>query len=222
MHSPVIRLAALGISIAGLACATIIPSAGADPAAARVVDATFSCAVKPRAGARRLDVTANAGFRDPAQTRWRWLSYASARNQDWRTFFWLYAGSPPPQGRDGASTLTRWLGVDPQLCKRSSAAVGLSPRALQGGSASVFQSSDVYECPSSPAVLLRVRAEFAKPAVLRAQQLNQRRWLMSTAGTPVVKGSVAIIASTRKPIAYATVSEAGKATLFTAPSCVPD
>jgi hypothetical protein len=208
---------------AAVALAGLLPSAGADSAAARVVDSTFACAVKLRAGARIIEPSAWSGFSDPARkAQWKWLPYADVGGRDLIAYVFMYAGAPPPVPEIGASSINRWLGVDAASCKPSQARIRLGTVGLEGGLASQLQYSDEYECPSPSSVLVRLRAEFRTPVTLRIQRLYQGRWFTTSTKAPVRQGAFAVATLTGKPLAYATVSESGKARLFTARSCVPD
>lgn len=198
-------------------------AAHAEPDASRVIDRTFVCAVKLRAGARRIEAQAWSGFRDPVQQpRWKWLPRADLGAPDVDSFVWMSAGAPPPKPDQGAGPITRWLGVYGPLCKLTNENVALSSGGLEGGAASQLQYSDEYECPTPARILIRVRATFDKPVTFAAQRFNGRPWYTGTAGAPVEEGVFAVATEAGKPLVFATVSETGKASLFVARRCTPE
>jgi hypothetical protein len=75
-----------------------------------------------------------------------------------------------------------------------------------------------YECRGSASVIVRLRAETELQTTLKRER-RYREIVYTTSDRAVVKrGELAV----GKPLAYASVSETGTATLFTARSCVPD
>jgi len=215
----------VSLAVSGVAAVALFvqPAAPAQPGASRIIDRTFVCAVKLRAGARIIEPSAWSGFRDPERNaQWKWLPYSDVGGRDLIAYIFMYADAPPPVPEIAASSLTRWLGVDAVPCKPSQARIPLGARGLEGGLASQLQYSAEYDCPSPTAVLVRLRAEFRTPVALRIQRLYQGRWFTTSTKAPVRQGAFAVATLTGKPLAYATVSESGKARLFTARSCVPD
>lgn len=227
------KLVRLVAALAALALAGAL-SAGADSTSdprvsataegerqtSRVVDRTFVCGVKLRAGDRRIEPSAWSGFRDGG--RWEWLPRADVGGRDIISFVSIAAGSPAPSAGPTTPPTTRWVSVDARPCKPSSARVSLSRRGLNGGQASQFQNSDEYECPAPSRILVRMRADFESPVGFRAQSLYQGRYYSTASAVPARRAAFVVTTLTAKPLAYATVSETGTATLFTAPSCTPD
>lgn len=204
-------------------CAALSPATGADPAASRIVDRTFVCGVKLRAGERRIEPSAWSGYRDPSEgPRWKWPPYADIGGRDLVAYVSIAAGSPPPAPDLRTHATTRWVSVDARPCNVSNARVALSPRGLEGGQASQFQHSDEYECSAPSQILIRLRAEFARPVTLRAQPLYGARYYATTSAAAAKKAAFAATTMTGRPLVYATVSETGKATLFTAKGCIPE
>lgn len=214
---------AIGIVVAAAAfCAALIPSAGADPAASRVVDRTFSCDVRLWAGARRVDTSANRGFRDPDRpSHWKWLPYASVGGRDLSSYAWIFAGSPPPQPEQEPARAWVWVGVDAVRCNVTRKRLPLSSRGLIGGAASQFQGSDEYDCPAASRILVRVSGTFVGPVALLRRRFNDRPRYATPAGAPVKTAALMVATAAGRPLVYATVSETGKAQLFTAKGCIP-
>lgn len=205
------RLRALAL----VAVALVAPlSAGARPAApaATVIDRTRSCSATPDT-VRKFRVSAVSGFRDPAnRQRWKWTANFAAESRG-LTVAYVNAGDLPE---------SRWraMGINMAKCRTSAGRVPLSARGLTGGLASQLQGSDAYECVVTGRVLVRVRAVFRAPPIFRVRRAYGEP--ISETSTPVREAQLAIRTLTGKALAYATASEAGKATLFTAPSCVSD
>lgn len=195
--------------------ALVVPlSAGARPAApaATVIDRTLSCAATPDT-VRKIRVSAASGFRDTAnRRRWKWTGNFLAESR-FLTVAYVNAGDLPE---------SRWraMGINMGKCRTSAERVPLSGRGLTGGLASQLQGSDAYECVLTNRVLVRVRAVFRAPPIFRVRRAYGEP--ISETSTPVREAQLAIRTLTGKPLAYATASETGKATLFVAPGCVSD
>lgn len=197
-------------------------SAGARPAApaapaATVIDRSLSCAATPDT-VRKIVVSAESGFRDPTnQQRWKWPAGATLRSSGYFVVY-AYVGTlpdlPPGAGQ------YRSLGINMGRCRASTARVPLSARGLTGGVASQLQGSDAYECVVARRVLIRVRAVFRAPATFRVRR-SFGEPIHETA-TPAKDVQLAVRTQAGKPLAYARVSETGKATLFVAPGCASD
>lgn len=226
MHVPVIMRFLAFVVGATAFCAALIPAAGGDPSASRIVDRTFVCGVKLRASERRIEPSAWSGFRDPEQKRrWKWLPYADIGGRDLISYVFVAAGAPIPSPEPGATVAPfaqRWAAIDAAACNAANERVSLSARGFSGGAASQLQNSDEYECAAPSRILIRVRAEFRAPVTFRTQPLYSRRYFTTTSATPATRAAFAVATPTGKPIAYATVSETGKATLFTAKGCIPE
>jgi hypothetical protein len=196
---------------------------GADRRApSKVIDATFRCSIEPRAGLTLITTSARSGFRDPTKSaRWRYLSASSVGSRDGYLVS-VSAGSPLVSD-PGVPPISRWLYVEGTHCRRVSAQVTLSSSRLDGGVASQLPGTtqvgyDAFECATTRAVLVRLRATFRTPTRLR---VVRGAWTTSTAAV-VRTAEVAVRTSAGKELSYSTVSEAGTATLFTARSCVRD
>ncbi len=97
----------------------------------------------------------------------------------------------------------------------------ISRRGLTGGAASQFQSSDVYDCTAAGRILVRVNATFTRQVSLLRRRMNERLWYLTPAGVAATSATLMVATTAGKPIAYATVTDNGKATLFTARGCIP-
>lgn len=212
------RLRALALVAVALAAPL---SAGARPAATSttVIDRTFSCSATPDT-VKKIQVSAVSGFRDPAnRQRWKWPA-AAAVTSHFRGVVGVIAGALP-------NSSWRALSINPERCKATAGRVPLSASGLTGGVASRLQGvntvgSDAYECVVSSRLLVRVRAVFRAPVALRVQRFFGQPILMPTTAAAAQEGQFAVRTQAGKPLAYASVSETGKATLFTARSCVSD
>lgn len=104
-------------------------------------------------------------------------------------------------------------------CRRSTARVALTSRGLSGGVADRF--GDESDCWTPRRVLIRVRAVFRSPVTLRLG--SPYRFPELFARGKVKEASLAMRTPAGKPLAFATVSETGRARLFTArQDCFPD
>lgn len=212
---PLATVAALTADAAAVATSV----ASASPDAVRVVDRTIECSTGYHGGARVTFALAQTAY----GPRWKWLPYADVGGRDILAYASIAAGSPAPSAGQTTAATTRSVAVDSRRCNVSNAEVALSSRGLRGGQASQFQHSDEYECSAPSRILIRLRAEFARPATFRAQPLYQARYYTTTTSAVAAKkAALAVTTMNGNPLVYATVVETGKATLFTAPNCIPD
>jgi hypothetical protein len=211
------------------------------PAASRIIDRAFLCTnSRSQTGLRGIKVGATTGFREDG--RWKWLATAGMANEG-TTSTRLGANE------DGLTVYTHWgfgfsagagpLAADPTLpeperffyiwskwakaCKAvSTRRVPLSAQGLSGGvaddDADPDEDPDQFECAAPQRILVRLRGVFRRPTSLR---LN-RNLLHLTTGAPVREAAFAARTVSGKPLTFASVSEAGKARIFTAPSCAAD
>lgn len=201
----------------------LAPGGGAEPSASSVVDRTFVCGVKLRAGARKVNPAAWSGFRDGA--RWSWLPYAEVQGPDFRLYAFIASGAPIPQlvpGSAVAPFAPRWAGIDASPCNPVATVVPFTRRGLDGDSSSRFAFSGGFECTAPSRVLVRVRAEFRTAVSFAQQRIGSSRYYTTTSATPARRATLAMTTIAGKPLVYATVADTGKATLFTAPTCIPD
>ena len=109
---------------------------------------------------------------------------------------------------------TGTLALNSSACKATSARIPLSAKGLRGGAASQFE--DEFDCDSPRRVLGRIRATFES-----STQLRLRQGFLRTS-VPLSEGAPTIRTQSGKPLMYATVSQSGKAAIFTGPTCYPD
>jgi hypothetical protein len=218
------RAVVLGALTMLLAGTTLGASAGsaarAEPGGARVIDRTYRCAVFFRGGTYLLDSRAHAGTRVGAG--WARLPYAGIRSgvfssEAGNLVAWVTSGKPTPtsmidQDYDAFPVRTYGtLGIRREACREVATRIPLSSAGLRGGPAPPL--GDRYQCFSPRQVLVRVRAVFATPAVLRRGQA-----FLAT-HVPVREAKLAARTLTGKPLVYADVVESGKARLFAARGC---
>lgn len=238
MHPEVIARALVIVVGAAAFCAALIPAAGADPAASRVVDQTYVCSVAVHNGVRKIVASARRGFRDG--DRWRWLASAGVGNEpggppaklpatpsgqipisykNWG--FGASAGidlaypepSPPLQPYRAAVVVT-----PRRACTASRARVPLSPRGLDGFPADYF--GDDVECVAPAKVLVRIRAVFARPATFRVDP-SQGALRTQRASGSIREAALAVRTTSGRPLVYASAAAAGTARLFSAAGCTP-
>ena len=104
------------------------------------------------------------------------------------------------------------LGVNSEQCKPSNLAVPLTSAGLRGGA--IDRAGVSIECPVSRRLLIRFRATVQGTAALR----DRARIFLAT-NAPAREAKVAVRTLAGKPLAYADVSDSGKARLFTAKGC---
>ncbi|MEX2210664.1 MAG: hypothetical protein WD689_02735 [Gaiellaceae bacterium] len=169
--------------------------------AATVIDRTLLCEVGISGGVRKLKLYSSSAIREGPQQHAASVDVSTNLRPTWRLAA-IGEGS---------------LELSP-ACTRSSATVPLSARGLDGGAAGIF--GDEHGCLTPRRVLLRVRATFTSRVTLRRGSPYGFPVLFAR-GT-VEQASLAIRTQAGKPLAYATVSETGKARLFTAGSCTAE
>jgi hypothetical protein len=220
---PIIFALAVGLSSADFASAK-------RAATAQVFDRTFLCSTMPIGGGQyQFEIRAQEGIRE-SRTTWRSLAFASARigritigpSQLDNSLAWAGAGrasantnleeydtrSPYPAKVHGT------LALNQKACGPASARIQLTARGLDGGPAG--QLGVEYDCAAPRRVLIRLRATLAT----RAPFYRERHFLKTKA--TLQSAYLAIRTQAGKPLAFAAVSQSGKARLFTAPNCVAD
>jgi hypothetical protein len=200
----------LGGSAAAIGALLAAPLGDGAEQASRIIDRTVVCrtvGVGYPDAVRFMNVSA-----EPAQ------QLGGAPAPPW--LFFRNAGS----GDDGVSASIRTgpYGNDPsgyvslsRRCTRTRVRVPLSSRGLRGGPTEPF--GDNYRCELPAAVLIRLRADFRRPAALRP---DPRSPSIFTAKGQITIGYLAVAtARGRNPIAFASAHDAsGKARLFVAAS----
>lgn len=185
---------------------------------ATVIDRTLTCRTGFGKGARHVELIALSGFRSGGRLdQFGQVVVATPGNpvpSNRQTFAPTLVGvtagwPPPPQFASGS------LGFSPKLCKPARARVSLSRRGLGvGGEASVF--GEDLTCVTPGSVVVRVRASFFGAAALVP---NVKKDYLS-ADARIAKAQVAVRNPNGKALAYGEVFDSGKATLYTARSCV--
>jgi hypothetical protein len=201
--------------------------------ASRIVDRTLRCATAFVGGTNSI---AAKGRKGTGRTGGVWgrpalvsASTGAAANGGPRnptildnSLVWITAGRPAAESSLVEETIlsdlyrTRlWgtLAVNTRLCRDSTKRVALSSDGLRGQPLGSFEASST--CFTPRRVLMRVRAVLTSPAVLRRFRDFGR------ATVPVRSGTFVIQTETGKRLAYAEVSDSGKARQLTAASCFP-
>ncbi len=211
---PLVALLVLAVLAVGPA------RAGQD--AAYVLDRTYACAIPLQGGIYQVENRAHPGSR--LSGKWAKLAYAGVRSgvfggSSGNLLAWVSAGKP-------AKTTTvdqeYWTfdvrtfgtaGIRGEFCNPSTAAVPLTAAGLRGGAADPLGSE--LRCETPKRLLVRLRAVLASRAVLRGSEFE-------SVHIPVQEAKLAVRTLSGKPLSYATVSQSGKATLFTAKGCVAE
>lgn len=202
--------------LSGAAFATLQQAARAEPAQVRLVDRTLVCRTGVMHGARTITVVARSGFR--GEGRLEELAAISvvtpgqpipSRPNYLPTLVGVSAGWPPPE----AFATGGGLAFSTGRCKATRARAPLTRRGLRGGRANVFGEEATCSVPAE--VLVRVRATFLTPTTLEP--------LDRTAGVAangrIELGRIAVRTRTGRQLAYADVTDSGRARIFTAPNC---
>lgn len=197
-------------------------SAEARPAATYVLDRTYACAVPLHGGIYKLEPRAHPGIR--SGRAWNKLAYASLRagvfsGGTGNLLAWVSGGRPAPETTVDQEFWTfdvrtyGTIGIDGRQCNPTRAALPFSRKGLRGGAAAALGSE--LGCAAPRRILVRIRAVLASRGALHGREFE-------TVHVPVVEAKLAARTPAGKPLSYATVSQSGKATLFTAKGCVPE
>ena len=212
--------------VATLAVAALVvgsaQAGGRSQAATFVLDRTYSCAIVLHGGLYQLENRAHPGARTGKS--WTKLAYAGLRSGVFsggtgNLLAWVSAGKPTKTTTVDQEFWTfdvktlGTVGVRGELCNPTRAVVPLTAAGLRGGAAAPL--GDELKCDVPRRVLVRMRAVFDSRAVLRGKEFE-------SAHVPVREAKLAVRTVAGKQLAYATVSQTGKATLFTAKGCVPE
>ena len=190
--------------------------------AAFVLDRTYSCAIVLHGGIYQLESRAHPGVRTGGN--WTKLAYAGLRTGVFsgatgNLLAWVSAGKPTKTTTVDQEFWTfdvrtfGTVGVRGDLCNPTRAQVPLSGTGLRGGAAAPL--GDELECDVPRRVLVHVRAVLESRAVLRGRDFE-------SVHVPVREAKLAVRTVAGKPLAYATVSQSGRAALFTAKGCVAE
>lgn len=231
-HSAAVHRAGLGgalgrRAIALAAVMAIVVAAGSARAsssseAAFVLDRTYSCAIVLHGGIYQLESRAHPGARTAG--KWTKLAYAGLRTGVFsgatgNLLAWVSAGAPT---RTTSVDQEYWtfdvrtlgtVGIRGDLCNPARASVPLSAAGLRGGAAAPL--GDEMQCEAPRRVFVRVRAVLDSRAVPRGKDFE-------SVHVPAREARLAVRTPSGKPLSYATVSQTGKATLFTAKGCVAE
>jgi hypothetical protein len=197
-------------------------SAQAGPQATFVLDRTYSCSVALHGGIYQLENRAHPGAR--SRGSWSKLAYAGLRagvfsGGTGNLLAWISAGKPMKTTTVDQEFWTfdvrtfGTVGISGRNCNPMKAPVPLSAAGLRGGTAAALGSE--LECDVPRRVLVRVRAVLASKANLHGRQFE-------SVHVPVQEAKLAARTPAGKRLTYATVSQSGKATLFTAKGCVAE
>lgn len=195
-----------------------------------VIDHTYACATVFLGGIYRVESRAHVGRRIGSE--WAKLPYAVVASggvtrtpgvdtAPGNSLAWVTAGNPSPSSTIDLEWLAftaragGTLGVNRTLCNPAHAAVSLSTSGLRGGA--VGSDGTTIECDAPKRVFVRFRATVRGSTVLR-----ERARLFLATNAPASDAKLAVRTPSGRLLAYADVSDSGKARLFTARSCVPD
>ena len=199
-----------------------------DTAALAVIDRTYVCNTSILGGIYELKSRAHSGVR--SGSGWAKLPWAGASSGGWagpltglpnapgNTLAWITAGAPSTSTTVGADGEVfpvlggGTIGVNSSMCRPSTAKVALSPTSLRGGAASTVVVA--LDCAAPRRLLVRFRASVEGSSALR----DRARLFLAT-NAPAREAKLAVRTLAGKLLAYADVSDSGKARLFTAKGC---
>ena len=222
----------LTLVLFGLFAATV--AASAETGASRIVDRTLLCATRQSGGIYEIEAGSYSGTRE-GRSKWAKLPFAVATTGHTSTtgvlqnsLVWISAGRPHAETslgdyRDvgGSSVETAFygtLGLNRRLCRTVSTRIPLTSVGLTGGRAG--QLGEIFDCDVPRRVLVRVRAVFESPTMLKGRNITAGHpdpCLLTT--TPVREARLAVRTQSGKPLVYATVAASGRSTLHTGKSC---
>jgi hypothetical protein len=196
-------------ALAGAFAGRSAADAAARTSAARVVDRTLLCRVGYSNGARLVFLTARSAARRGDALDW--LAHATvatagnplSRQNSQPTLAGVSAGWPPPPPLTAGA-----LAYDNARCGATRMNVPLSPKELSGNVASAF--GEDLRCIVGKTVLVRVRAVFRGPVTEDPNKAGD----FVTASGRVVVGRIAVRTPAGRPVAYADVTDGGRARLF--------
>jgi hypothetical protein len=202
--------------------ALAVGSARAGQDATYVLDRTYACSIPLQGGIYQIENRAHPGSR--LAGKWAKLAYAGVRSgvfggPNGNLLVWVSAGRPTKTTTVDQEYWTfdvktlGTVGIQGDLCNPSTAAVPLTTVGLRGGVAEPLGSE--LRCETPKRLLVRVRAVLESRAALRGREVE-------SVHVPVREAKLAVRTLSGKPLSYATVSQSGKATLFTAKGCVAE
>jgi hypothetical protein len=210
------------VVLATAALAVGSASAGPRSETAFVLDRTYSCAIALHGGIYQLENRAHPGARTGRS--WTKLAYAGLRagvfsGGTGNLLAWVSAGKPAKETTVDQEFWTfdvktfGTVGVSGKNCNPTRASIPLSAAGLRGGAAAALGSE--LKCGVPRRVLVRIRAVLESRASLHGREFE-------SVHVPVREAKLAVRTPAGKPLTYGTVSQSGKATLFTAKGCVPE
>jgi len=207
-------LVACGVLLATAVGATLVAASGS-AAPASILDRTYSCTTMKTRGARTIEVSASSGLRKGRRLTSLAQAIVSSGNDPSvenapPALAAAVAGYPPPRSFPPGS-----LGIAARRCKPMRARVELTTRRLRGGVAPSYQTYDQIKCYAPRTVLVRVRADFARPVALKPTR--DRSLLVAVARLRTAE--IAVRTPGGKPLVYTEVQDSGRARLFTARDC---
>lgn len=212
-----------GLVVLALAIAVLgVGSARAGSEAAFVLDRTYSCAIPLHGGLYQVENRAHPGARSGGS--WTKLAYAGLRTgphsgATGSLLAWITGGTPTKTTTVDQEFWTfevrtfGTVGVRGDRCNPTSASVPFAATGLRGGAAAPL--GDELECEVPRRVLVRLRVVLPSKATLRGRDFESIH-------VAVREAKLAMRTPAGRPLSFATVSETGKATLFTAKGCVPE
>src|SRR5687768_15050446 len=205
----------LGIALAiGAIALAGVGSAGGGASASRVLDRTFSCAVRGVGSPDTVRYMSVLG--EPRIARYApWAHVTSVDGGP------SPAGAPPSNDSFGAGFRTgktqhwgagaTWLNV--ATCTATSTRLPLISKGLRGGAIARFGES--HRCDVPVRVLLRVRAVFRRAVTLEPDR--RARYVLRAQGR-MVGGEVVVRTANGQPIIYASAEDGtGRTRIFTSP-----
>jgi hypothetical protein len=213
---------ALVVALALAVLAVGSARAGSGSEAAFVLDRTYSCAIPLHGGIYQVENRAHPGARSGGS--WTKLAYAGVRTgphsgATGSLLAWVTGGTPTKTTTVDQEfwtfevTTFGTMGVRGDRCNPTSASVPLAATSLRGGAAAPL--GDELECEVPRRVLVRLRAVLPSRATLRGKDFESIH-------VPVREAKLAMRTPSGKPLSFATVSQTGKAALFTAKGCVAE
>jgi hypothetical protein len=206
--------AAVAVALAAVAITAV--SAGAGSAApASVVDRTYSCETTVTRGARTIEINASSALRKRGRLSSQGQIVVSSGNDPSvpaspPALAAVVAGYPPPRSFPPGA-----LGIAARRCEPTRAKVELTTRRLRGGVAPSYQTVEQTKCYAPRTVLVRVRADFARPVALKPTRDRS----LFVAVSRLRKAEIAVRTPTGKPLVYAEILDSGRARVFVAPGC---
>ncbi len=208
------------------------PDSSATPAAPviplTIIDRTYSCDAALLGGVYELKTRAHAGIR--SGSGWAKLPFVVAASGGWagpvyglhnaagNSLAWISAGKPSASTTVDLDSQSfpvlegGTLGVNSDVCRPSRVAVPLTSAGLKGGR--LRRQGAFINCPAPKRLLVRIRATVEGSGALRGRAL-----IFAATNAPAREAKLAVRTLAGKPLAYADVSESGKARLFTAKGC---